>query len=175
MFIYLWKTALPSKELQNFLGILQDFGVRGVGETGACEQKTEGGEADNAHDNKDLEEKLMEAIRDDSGQIKSESNSREEPPASFESDVTSQRKEEPKLESSDTKVADEIIIKEKSFYSHINQRTLDPRLSGLGKFHRQGELYQCDICDYKTRHKKHVLRHKITVHVKLKFERVMLM
>ena len=141
-FIYLGKTALPTKELQNFLGILQDFGVRGVGETGACEQKTEGGEADNDHDNKDLEEKLMEAIREDGGQIKSESNGRREPPASFESDVTSQRKEEPKLESSDTKVADEIIIKEESFYSHINQRTLDPRLSGLGKFQQQGD--QCD-------------------------------
>ena len=55
-FIYLGKTALPSKELQNFFGILQDFCVRGVGETGACEQKTEGGEADTDHDNKDLEE-----------------------------------------------------------------------------------------------------------------------
>ena len=92
-FIYLGKTALPRKELQNFLGILQDFCVRGVEETGACEQKTEGGEADIDDDNKDLEEKLMEAIREDGGTV-------------------------------DTKVADEIIIKEESFYSHINQLKL---------------------------------------------------
>ena len=159
---------MPNKELQNFLGILQDFGVRGVGETGACEQKTEEGEADNDHDNKDLEEKLMEAIRETDGQIKSESDNREEHPSTETNDSGSVT--EPRQESSQWNVTDEIIIKEETFYSHINQRTVDPRLSRLGNFQRQGDLYQCDLCDYKTHHKKHVLRHKITVHVKLKFE-----
>ena len=64
-FIYLGRTAVQSKELQNFLGILQDFGVRGLRETGGSELKTEREEADNGDHHKDLEEKLMEAIRED--------------------------------------------------------------------------------------------------------------
>ena len=165
-FIYLGRTAVPSKELQNFLGILRDFGVRGV-----REMKTEGEEADN--DNEDLEEKLLEAIREDNGPLKSEWDSREEHP-SIESNqpgsVTAPRQEEQRVESSHRNVTDEIVIKEESFYSHINQRIVDPRLSRLGNFQQEGELYLCDLCDYKTNHKKQVLMHKITVHVKLKFE-----
>ena len=168
-FIYLGRTAVQSQELQNFLGILQDFGVRGL-----TELKTEQREEEDNEEQKDLEEKLLEAIREDNdGQIKSESDSREEQHNIETSEpgfVTAPSQEEQRLASSDTKVTDEILIKEESFYAHINQRTVDPRLSSLGNFQRQGEFYQCDSCDYKTRHKKHVLRHKITVHVKLKFE-----
>ena len=162
-FIYLGRTSVQSKELQKFLDILQDFGVRGVREREGSEMNTERVEAD--IDDKDDEEKRMET--EDNGQIKSESDSREEHP-SF--NTNEPRQEEQRLDSSQMNVTDEIVIKEESFYSHINQRTLDPRLSRLGNFQRQGELYQCDLCDYKTHHKKQVLMHKITVHVKLKFE-----
>ena len=166
-FIYLGRTAVQSKELQKFLGVLQDFGVRGVTEREVSGIKTDN-DGDEGDHNKDLEEKLMEAIREADGQIKSESDSREEHPSTETNDSGSVT--EPRQESSQWNVTDEIIIKEETFYSHINQRTVDPRLSRLGNFQRQGDLYQCDLCDYKTHHKKHVLRHKITVHVKLKFE-----
>lgn len=166
-FIYLGRTAVQSKELQNFLGILQDFGVRGVREGEGSEEV----EAD--IDDKDLEEKLKEEIREDDGQMKPESDSKEKHSSLKTKEpgsVTAPRQEEPSLESSQPNVTDEIVIKEETFYSHINQTKVDPRLSHLGNFQRQGELYQCDLCDYKTPHKKQVLMHKITVHVKLKFE-----
>ena len=66
---------------------------------------------------------------------------------------------------------EEITIKEETFYAHLDETIVDPKLSKLGKFEKQENgQYNCDICDYSSDNRKHVFVHKMSKHVKLKFE-----
>ena len=79
----------------------------------------------------------------------------------------SKKTKEIKIEDKDS----EITIKEETFYSHMNETSVDPNLSKLGSFEKQENgKYKCDSCDYTAEQKKHVFVHKISKHIKLKFE-----
>ena len=79
----------------------------------------------------------------------------------------SKKTKEIKIEDNDS----EVTIKEESFYSHMNETSVDPNLSKLGSFEKQENgKYKCDSCDYSAEQKKHVFVHKISKHIKLKFE-----
>ena len=73
------------------------------------------------------------------------------------------------LEAVDT-ITEEVTIKEENFYAHLNETIVDPELSKLGKFDQSDGHYNCDTCDYKSESKKHVFVHKMSKHIKLKFE-----
>ena len=75
----------------------------------------------------------------------------------------------PKIEATET--LNEVTIKEETFYAHLNETIVDPKLSKLGKFDVETDgQYKCDSCEYSSDQRKHVFVHKLSKHVKLKFE-----
>ena len=179
-FIYLGRTSLKSGNLQRFLTVSQDFGLQGLREgdldTGTTQQQEDlNTELIPGQDDKDMEQKLIAAIRNDNNLIQ-ESKHLDVPIKTEETiklehaEIRSDDTDQVTYEDSDTKENEEIVIKEEAFYSHINERTYDPKLSRLGRLKLHNGCYQCDRCDYKSTQKKQMIIHKIVFHVKIKFE-----
>ena len=117
---------------------------------------------------------MIEAIRNDNNIQESKHLDvpikKEETIESEHAEIRSDDTDQVTYEDSDTKENEEIVIKEEAFYSHINERTYDPKLSRLGRLKLHNGCYQCDRCDYKSTQKKQMIIDKIVFHVKIKFE-----